>query len=181
MPSSPERQQAEDLEHKFAMMQCEQTYATLRTQLNLLIQVITILVVANVTILGFAVSQKLASAFLVAALFPAAVLFVSYIVFRLATPLYYTAVGLETIYGNQEMSWLVSTFASFVVSEQYVIELREISQLSDAAQKRARLDSLPKPWIGTGGGYARFALILLAVAQVALAIVLAVFFDWQFF
>lgn len=182
MPSSLQRHEATsaDKHEEFVRMQFEQTFTTIRTHLTLLIQAITVLIVASVTILGFAVAQQLASVLLATALFPLAVLFVTYIAFRLAVPLYYTAVSLEREHGDYEVDWLGSTFASFVVSEEYVAGIRAISELDGAAERRARLDALPKPWFGTGRGLSRLALIALAAGQVIMAIVLAVVSDWRF-
>lgn len=169
-----------DLE--FVKVELEQALETFRTQLSLLVQIVTILVIADATVVGFAVSTQIAGILLIGPLFPIMIIVITSIVFRLAKPVVYTAVSLEHKYGDRSAAWLASTFLSSTVSTEYVAQLKEISSVQDSAERMRRLRSVPAPSFGgTDVRVTRVALIVIAVGQVIAPVVLSLCFGWRLF
>ena len=103
---------------EFAAKELELAIGTFREQFSLLIQIATVLVIANVTVGGYAISEKIAGLLFFTALFPFSILFVSSGIRRYMLPIVYTAVAIEHKYGQDEIDWLASTFGKFVLSRQ---------------------------------------------------------------
>jgi hypothetical protein len=165
---------------EFALMQYEQLIDSFQAQLKLLVQIIAALVIANVTVVGYAFTEKIASILLISALFPITIYFLMVYIYRLALPLMYSAVSIESQYGNSQIDWLMSSFVGFTNSFEYLKQLNEISVLTDPKERITRLHNITSPWIGSGKGFGRLALLLAAVCQIALSIALGIFAGWHY-
>jgi hypothetical protein len=166
---------------EFIRMQLEQSIETYQTQFSLLIQAITVLVLGNVTVAGYALSTQRASILFIGSLFPMMILYVTYRINKLMIPIVYTAVSLEQKYGGPRMDWLASTFLATAVSADAVSILREISAEQDCALRIGRLRTVRMPLIGSGKGLIRAALALATVGQLVAPVVLNLVFQWPLF
>jgi hypothetical protein len=163
---------------EFVRMQIEQSVETYRTQFSLLIQAITVLVLGNVTVAGYALSTQRASILFIGSLFPMMILYVMYRINKLMIPIVYTAVSLEQKYGAARTDWLASTFLATAVSADGVSILREISAEQDYTLRIGRLRTVRMPLMGSGKGLTRAALALASVGQLVAPIVLNLVFRW---
>ena len=101
-------------------LQLTQAMETYRLQLSLLVTIITVLVVANATVVGYAITTQIASIFFIGSLFPTGIIVAARIIFGLSLPIIYTAVNIERNYiGVADMDWLASTFISVSVAPEY--------------------------------------------------------------
>jgi len=165
---------------EFERLQFEQSIETYRAHMKLLIQVITALVVANVAVVGYAIRERIASIVLISGLFPLTVWLLSYIVFRLSFPLFYTMISIEGKYDDDGPDWLMSTFLAFTRSPEYIMKLRSVSSITGLERRMEELRSMPLPWLGSGKGIGRILLLLVALIQVGVSVVLVLFFNWRF-
>lgn len=95
---------------EFAKLQLQQSVETLRVQVSLLVQICTVLVLGDATVVGYAIQQRLAGVMWAGLIFPLAMrTFISFIM-RLTVPIAATAVQIETEYREPGAFGLVSTF-----------------------------------------------------------------------
>lgn len=169
-----------DAGSEFDRLQFTQSMQTYRAQFTLLVQIATVLVIADVTIVGYAITERIASLLLIGALFPLGILYSIYAVYRLTLPVVYTIISLENKYGGLNANRFASTFLAFIRSPEYVDTLRSIGSVGDPWERIERLRHVSLPHLGSGKGIGRAMLISVMLGQIAASIVLAMFFNWRF-
>ena len=179
-PRSNKQSIATEAHWEFARAQFELSVETYLTLLKLLVQMVTVLVLADVTVLGYAITQKISSVLLIGSVFPLMILFHLYVIRRFTMPVVYTAVSLEQRLGDFGGDWLFSTLMGFTQSAEYIDRLRDISLIEDHAEKIQRLHKMPLPRIGSGKHIGKLAVATVAVAQIVASMILTVFFNWRF-
>ena len=85
----------------FAIMQVKEAIETYRSQFSLLIQILTVFVVADVTIIGYGVSNQIAGMGVVGAFIPLMMMFVISGAGRFMLPVIFTAVSIERKFAKQ--------------------------------------------------------------------------------
>lgn len=159
---------------KLVLQQAIETY---RVQMTLLIQLITVLVLANVTLIGYAFTSKFGGLLLVGPLFPSMIYCAVRTVFRLSTPIVYAAVTVE-----QECppgcDTLMATFLGFAINAEYVEQLRAISRTSDFSERMQQLRELRTPVL-RGPWIIRASLAVVAIGQPIMAFVTVTWFGWR--
>lgn len=175
IPSLPSEPEVE-----FVRLQLEQALETYRTQFSLMIQVATVLVIADVTIVGYAISARIAGILLIGAIFPTIILGIMHSAGKWMLPIIYNAVSLESKYGGANIDWLASTLLSTIVSTEYVDRLRSISSIRNADERIAQLRRVPEPLLGIRSK-TRLTLILIAIGQVIAPAILSLVFGWRLF
>lgn len=163
----------------FIKLQLDQAIDTFKTQLSLSVQIITILLIANVTVVGFAISNKIAGIFFLGFIFPCVLLFVLIRMSRMMKPLLYTAIHLEQKYGGGDTDWVVSTFIGTVINQEYLDKLKEISSDSDPLKRANNIRKLKSPFMSNIKSPALLTLILLAFLQLIFPFILILFFSWH--
>jgi len=96
-----------------------EAFSTYRTQFTLLTQIVTVIILANISIIGFAISSSKRATFLfiLAAVCPMIILIVRIISGQLMLPIIYSTYHLEKKLKNQNIDWLATTFISTTFSE----------------------------------------------------------------
>jgi hypothetical protein len=163
----------------FATMQVKEAIETFRSQFGLLIQILTALVIADVTIIGYAVSNKIAGMGVVGAFMPLAMMLVISGAGRLMLPVIFTAISIEKKFANQNGSWLMSTLYSTFASADFTQRLEAISKIENPEERMKSLLSLRLN--KTDRILYRLILILLALLQLAAAFLLNSVYGWRFF
>jgi len=169
------------VETPFVVAQLQQMSESYRVVMTLAVQIITVLVLANVTLVGFAMGRNIAGILLIGPIFPLGIIMTVYIAGRIGLPLIYTYVNLERKYGHDQADWLGRSFFSIMISPRWVERALEIGELPDWSERFAEMRRLPMPVVGTGKGIIRACLVLVALAQIAAAFVLWAFFGWDMF
>ena len=165
----------------FVYMQIEQAMETYRTQFHLLTSSLTILVIANVTVFGYAMTIKTAGIIMVGTIFPIMIYYIIYRVNKLMIPIIYTAIRLEQEFGGEGIDWLATTFIGATGSTN---SLQSLIQLNEQSSQEKRIELLRNSKVmamGTGKGFARLALIFIVVGQLVLPFILTIYFGWNFF
>lgn len=166
---------------EFAKLQFQQALDTIRAMNTLQVQIITVLAVANATLLGYSINARMAGMLFVGSIFPAMVLYVIYAVRRVMLPLFYVALSLEERYRSNTMDGLVGALLTATVSPKYVAELKSISASPNQADRMLRLRRSSGPLIGSGKRIGRTTLVVVAVGQIIAALVLSSYYGWRLF
>jgi len=163
-----------DLE--FIRLQLGQAITTYQAQLTLLIELITVLIIANATVVGYALSTQLAGIMLIGALFPVMIVVLQLLVYKRSLPIIFTAISIEQKYGIANMDWLASTFVSATISPDYFNQLKTIALIQDSSERMKQLRNLPIPLFKGIYSY----IITLAIVLVTLFQIIAPFFLWHY-
>ncbi len=166
---------------KLVQLQLEQAYETFRTQITLLTSVLTILIIANVTIIGYGISQEKAGIILIGAIFPMTVAYIIYRVNKMMIPVIYTAVRLEALFGEDEDDWLATTFLGSNTSSEVMKALQEIKPGSSQETRLSELRRVKITVFGKGSGFTRMMLVIATIGQFFAPVVLTAFFGWELF
>ena len=171
-----------DIDKEFIRLQFQQAMETYRTQLNLLIQIATVLVVADATVVGYAISTQIAGVLFVGIIFPLSLLLINRILFRLTLPVIYVAVSLEMKFGGDNIDWLATTFISNAVSPIYAASLKVISSIDNHAERIRELKKMESPTFRPKNRYIGTSIVILVIiGHVITPIVLSQYFGWRFF
>ena len=159
----------------FAFVEYKESLEMYRVELSIWMQIMTALAIANVTVLGFAVSNQKAGLFLVGSSIPILVL-LSFIAFRrYLVSIAYRPIMLEAKYGDGSKSFVSTMIASFY-SQQFVRELRKLDGLDDNVERIHQLKQLK--------GYVKKRVVIfflgISVVQIVLVPMLMLVFHWPF-
>ena len=165
---------------EFVTLQLEQGYETYRAQFSLLLQGITFLVIADVTLIGYAISSQVAGILLVGIIFPLMALRVIRTANRMMVPIAFSMLSLETKYGGGNHDWLANTFLPAAATSEFLEELKEVTAIEDRAERIAQLRRVPAPFLGRKSK-TRLAFILIVVAQIIAPFVLWLGSGWRLF
>ncbi len=161
--------------------QLQQAVDTYRVQITLLTQILTAFVIANVSVIGYAVSAHVAGVVAVGAIFPLGSMFVIRRVSRLAIPLFYTAINIEKELGGSGLDGLVTTLLCFTHSVEYVESLRKLASLAPAEDRFRKLKEFPTPHLFGVTVRRHLTFPAIALAQLVAAGILHVCFCWPIF
>jgi len=168
-----------DEEIDFVNSQITQAIESLRTELTLTVQILTVFVVANATMIGFSVSSQKSGIVFVAALIPLMMLIIIRGISKFMLPIIYTAITLETKFGRRNTDWLSSTFMAIAVSPEFVKNIQRMSQIDDYYERIAKLRKLKLELIDRP--HFRLILMLIIIAQITGGIILTTYFGWKLF
>jgi hypothetical protein len=162
----------------FVCLQFAQAIETFRAQFNLSIQIFTAFVIADVTVIGFAISSKISGIVLIAGLFPLFIIYVAYGANKFMVPVIYTAVSIESKYGIQNEDWLASTFLSARLSPEI---LKRCQEISNVGKFEERIKAIRKQRIAFLYNK-RFivVLVVLSLMHIGGAVFLSLVFKWKF-
>ena len=153
----------------------QQTVETFRTQFVILTQVISLLLIANITVVGYALSVQRASPFLAASVISLVLLLVLHGHASVITPIAYRAIVLEKehIYGANS---LISVFMSLFYSPDVVPTALKISEIENFDEQIRELRKMAKL-------FARRSLRLLIwiaiIGQILIVPLLIYVFQWS--
>jgi len=166
-------------EFSFIEKQIDRATSTFMDQFKLVIQIVTALVVANITILGYAIGTKTAGMIYAGALVPITIIYVLYVASQFMTPIIYTAVNLENKYSQKKNDFLISTFLSYVLSRDYLNSLNKISTIENPDERFRKLRKLGFPIFNRRSF--QIALLILSLEELVLPFLLHYYFGWQYF
>jgi hypothetical protein len=161
---------------KVQLQQCVETY---RVQMSLLVQICTVFILADATMVGYALQQQLAGALLVGIVFPLAMLVVMRVVVRMTIPVLAAAIAIETKYKDSDAPGFVSTFVSTAISFALLEQIRAAVVLSTEQARARALADLSRPYSFSGSRLIKHALMLIIVAQAIVPILLWHFAGWS--
>jgi hypothetical protein len=164
-----------DLEVK----QLVETISTFRTQYTLMTQAFSVLLVGNLTILGWAFNNQKAGLILLSSLFPVSLLILKMIFTKQTLPIFYTGILLEKKLGND--SDLV--FESFLGIRQphKLAFIKKCLEIEDKEKRFSALRNYGNKYFHITGGITSVIAIISIIGQIFLSVILMRFFCWNFF
>lgn len=169
-------------ETDFRRQQYTLAVETFRTQLELLVQILTAFVIANVTVIGFAVAGQQAGVLLAGALVPIMMWFVVYGMESFILPIIYTAYTIEVELSPSSETNLVNTFVSIFASAKSLTDLKQAVKDEQASKLRhSGFFYRQRSFRLVSRRRFRYLLVVLCAGQIASAFFLWHFFGWQLF
>ena len=166
---------------KIIEKELEQAIESIRTQIALTVNVLTALVIADVTLIGYSISVKSAGIFMIGAILPFTMLIIGKTVKRLMVPVAFTAIYLEFKYGDKKDSYLAITFISYLLSQEKVKKLIEISTVEDYSKRIQLLKKFDDSFHWSQYGIIFKLILIILFGQVIVPLFLYLFFQWSIF
>ncbi|WP_299229731.1 hypothetical protein [uncultured Psychroserpens sp.] len=138
--------------------QYQEGIITFRTQISLLIQIITVLVVGNITVVGFAFQNISSTLLFVGAVFPIAIIIASRLTKKLMNPIIENCLEIEQKYLSKESPKLIHGFASKILIKY---DNESISKINF-----------------TNSRIFRNIFYLISIGQILLGFLLHYYFNW---
>lgn len=165
---------------EFIKVEIEQAMETYRSLFSLSIHILTILIIANATVVGYSISARISGTLLICPLFPIMMIILAVYMFKLSLPIIFVVISLENKFGKANKDWLATTFISSIIGIKYIEELITISKIKNQEDRIKKLKLVKIPILGSGYGVIRGTLIILAIIQTIAPFVLTTYFNWRF-
>jgi hypothetical protein len=162
---------------EIAKLQLQQSLETYRAQMSLLVQISTVLVLADATTVGIAVQQQLAGIIWVGVIFPITIYLIIRTVFRLTLPVLATAVSIEAEYRDTAVLGLMSTFAALAISPVFYERIKVTVAIQPEAARLKALAALRRPSFG-GISHTKWMLIVIIAGQLVTPVLLCQYQHW---
>ena len=162
----------------FSKFQLQEVLSTYRTQYTLLVQVFTVLTIADVSIIGYAVHEKMGGIIFVGIVFPITMLYVKYRVRKYMTAVIYTGLRIESRHGSPDDDWIVSTYVQLNYGSRYVRDMMEVANLSTRDE---RIKSLKTIQYTSSNTVLTVILYILIISHAVGPILLHFLFNIAFF
>jgi len=164
---------------EFLKSQLQQAIETYRVQLTLLVQILIALTLANATVVGYALSTRLAGVLFVGSLFPALILVISRTVAHLSVPIVSAAIAIEQRYSPSWYRGLMTTFLSYSMSPSVALAISTRAATESGNCGSDQLKTVPALTVGTDRGILRLVLIGGCLGQIIAPFVLARLPGWR--
>jgi hypothetical protein len=165
---------------EFIKIQFQETIELFRSQLMMLVQAGTFLLLADVTVIGYAMNTRIAGILFIGTLFPIMLWFLITRMNQMMLPVLFTALSLEHRYGDREGDWLASTFLSTLASPEYQEGLRRLTSIADRTERMTQLRQIPGPLTAKLGILPAVPLVGTA-GHLVMPVILSLFFGWRVF
>lgn len=165
---------------EFYKFELQQSIETFKTQFSLLVSILTVFVVSNVTVIGYAVTHRISTIFLIGAIIPLFMLFITRTTFRFMIPIIYTAISLEKQFEGEDTDLIINTFARSIMRKDFVYEVYQITAIPSREERVRRVNKLKSPFSTVRNS--KFSLLLASASLVQILLALGLSFrpDWLF-
>lgn len=151
----------QDKKFDLVLIQYQESSNTFRTQVTLVVQIITALIIANITLAGFAFENKSALLLILGAFFPLTILLLVFFAKRLMTPFIENCISIEKKYLNEKDTKMITDFVKKTQKKKVQKNLDKLTYTNSILSK--------------------FIFICLMVGQVILGIAFYCRLDWTLF
>lgn len=166
---------------EFLRQQLDQAIQSYRSALTVLVQIMTVLIVANVTIWGYAINYKTAGLIFIGAIFPLLTIYLFSLVGRLLSPIVFTAYHAEKQLGRASDTALMRLGISVLSGEKFISQLEKISQAAGRTEQLAELRKLKFTILGQRQGIVNAILLAISILQLIAPLLLSYFIGWPIF
>lgn len=164
----------------FVEVEFKELFATQRTFFTLLVQALSVLAVANITVIGYAIANKTAGMLILGAIIDIFTLFIFVMADALLfSSIYFRAISLKKEIGESDLVFFTDFLATF-----YHHSLpKEIEQLTEITDIRTRTKKLHRLFLPSIKRFSKRVFIFLtaAILQSLLIPVLINWFGWKLF
>lgn len=165
----------------FLRQQLDQAIQSYRSALTVLVQIMTVLIVANVTIWGYAINYKTAGLIFIGAIFPLLTIYLFNLVGRLLSPIVFTAYHAEQQLDRESDTSLMRLGISVLSGEKFISQLEKISQVAARPEQLVELRKLKFSILGHQQGFVNAILLAISVLQLIAPFLLSHFMGWPIF
>ena len=166
---------------EFLRQQLDQSIQTYRSGLTVLVQIMTVLIVANVTVWGYAINYQISGIIFIGAIFPLLTIYLIYLVGRLLAPVVFTAYHVEKQLGGESHTYLMRLGISVLSGETFISQMEKIGETESQPAQLEGLRKLNFLILGTRQGIANSILVLISILQLIAPVLLSYFFGWPIF
>jgi hypothetical protein len=170
-----------DKNAEFLRQQLGQAIQSYRSALTVLVQIMTVLIIANVTIWGYAINYKTAGLIFIGAIFPLLTIYLFSLVGRLLSPIVFTAYHAEKQMSRESDSSLMRLGISVLSGEKFISQLEKISDMESRPERLEKLRKLNFLILGHRQGIANSILVLISILQLIAPFLLSSLFGWPIF
>ena len=172
---------ADTANSEFSRLELQEAINTIRDGLSVLVQIVTVLVVANVSIIGYAISEKYTGVIFLGAIIPLLVIVITRLVSRLLVPAVFTAYSVEKSFGVTEHECLMRLGLSVLSTAAFLKKLDAIEAQSGLDARSQGLRELNFSLLGPQQS-AIFAIVcLISLIPILISFVLTYAFHWRMF
>ena len=171
------RDRPEDVRSEFLRAQWQQAVETFRTQITLIVQWSTLMMIANVTFLGYGIANRLGGVLIAASLFPLTVLLILLKFESHARAVIYTAIQIERVLLPKSVDGLARSYLIVAAGERYARQVEHATELADVEGRLHALCGIPGNCL-FGAKVVRYGLVVAAFAYISLGASLACTKSW---
>jgi len=165
----------------FIEKELELAIETIRIQFSIAINVLTVMVLANITLIGYSFNSQSAGILLLGSILP----FIMYKVILSAkkymVPVAFTAIYLEKEYGEKKDSYIALTFINFILGQKVLNELNEIAALKTHEERMQLLKKINRKYHWTPFGIVSKLIITITLVQLLSPLLFILFLNWKWF
>ncbi|MCA9742236.1 hypothetical protein KC734_11890 [candidate division KSB1 bacterium] len=172
---------SESSETEFAKLELQEAINTFRTGLSVLVQIVTVLVVANVSIIGYALSNKMSGVIFLGTLIPLLIIVITKMVSRLLIPAVFTAYSVEKSFGETGHESLMRIGLSVLSTAAFLKQLDDIEAKSALKERATGLRELRFALLGPQQSFIFTILSLISLMQLIIPFLLTYLFHWRMF
>ena len=165
----------------FAKTEFEQALGFFRSAHTLFAQVATVLVIANVTLIGYSLDKKTSSILFIGAIMPLCVIVVLEVIGRLQVSTLFTIISIERKYGDPEVSWLMTTGMLVNLSKKLSKKVNDVFAVVNSEEQAVLLRRLRIPLLGYWNCLVNIVLVFFAIVQIVVSVLLYRYFNWTLF
>lgn len=166
---------------EFLRQQLDQAINTYRSGLTVIVQIITVMIVANVSVWGYALNYKIGGMLYLGAIFPLLIFYLIKLVGRLLAPSIYTAYQVEKMLSGSDREFLMRTGISVIADRNLIKTLNELTNLESGEERIKRLRDLRLDILGERQFIVYIILFFISGIQLAAPIFLARMYNWPIF
>jgi hypothetical protein len=169
---------AERINPEFLIVQYEQAMETFRHGVTSLAQLVTVFVLADLTLLGFAIDNQIAGIIFLGALFPLFIMNSASVVGKLLAPTIFTAYCIEQKCG-EEISGLMHTGLRVNLPPEVAQKLEAVRAMTRVEAQAGQLRKIDISMFGRRKNIINSLLILVTLIQVMAPLLLTRCFSWR--
>jgi len=169
---------SEKINSAFLITQYEQAMETFRHGVTSLAQLVTVFVLADITLLGFAIDNQIAGIIFLGALFPVFIMNSASVVGRLLVPTIFTVYCLEQKCGA-EIGGLMHTGLRVNFSREVAHKLAAISAMSNIDDQADQLRKINISMFGRRKTLVNTLLVLVALIHVVAPLLFTSCVSWK--
>jgi hypothetical protein len=169
---------AETINSDFLIVQYEQAMETFRHGVTSLAQLVTVFVLADITLLGFAIDNQIAGIIWLGALFPVFIMNSASVVGKLLAPTIFTAYGIEQKCG-EEISGLMHTGLRVNLSPEVAQKLEAARAMPNVDEQAGQLRKIDISMFGRRKNLVNSLLVLVVLIHLLAPLLLTSRFSWR--
>lgn len=163
---------------ELAQKELVEAISTIRTQYTLFTQALSIIIIGNITVIGWAFSNQKSGTMLLGCIFPILSYLLYRTFYRLCLPVVYTAIRFESMLGTDKFDWLATSYLYKNIA--LLKELRKIAAIENQEERFKKLRDINKKPKTSGGKKIYLLSFLAFLIQFTLAIYLNKYLSWEF-